>query len=187
MGTGLGLAVVHGIVKNHQGGIRVVSTPGVGSTFQIFFPVAGEVAELPVEEQEAPSGSGERLLFVDDEAQVVEVGCEQLELLGYSVTAVNDSREAWDLFKAHPETYDVIVTDQTMPHITGLELAEKIKHLRPGIPILLTTGHSELVNAASLARAGIQVVLKKPYRRAVLARAVKRAMSDGGKADVIRS
>jgi signal transduction histidine kinase len=159
VGTGLGLAVVHGIVKSHQAAIEVTSRPGEGATFAVYFP-AGDAAE---EGRPALPGRGEHLMFVDDEDYLVQMGTALLTRLGYRVSAFNDPLKAHAAFAADPGAYDALVTDLTMPGLKGTELARLLREIRPGLPVILTTGFSgphELDRAKAL---GYHRVLEKPY------------------------
>jgi CheY-like chemotaxis protein len=176
-GTGMGLAVVYGIVKGLHGSIRVESEPGVGSTFTIFFPKARVdlVANQPVSEQ--TQGNGERVLFVDDEEFLTEWGKDILERLGYEVMATNDSVEAFEAFTYDPSLFDVVVTDQTMPGLTGLQLARECLRVRPDIPIILCTGHSDSITPDTLKEGGIRELLMKPLVRKEPAQAIHRVLN----------
>ena len=175
-GTGLGLSVAQGIIRQHDGYITVESQPGKGSAFFVYLP---KVAEQPrreaASEEPAPTGD-ERVLLVDDEKALTETGQEFLEGLGYEVTVRNSSVEALKLFTDEPSRFDLIVTDQTMPGITGLELAKACMALRPDIPIILATGFSHLVNATAAREAGIRAMVMKPLTKGELARTVRKAL-----------
>lgn len=174
-GTGMGLAIVYGIVQDYQGTIAVESQPGKGTTFHVYFPRAGgNAAANQVSTGVVPLGR-ERILFVDDEEFIVETGKQMLERLGYTVTTRQNSIEALKLFRKQPEAFDVVITDQTMPFMTGLELAQQMLRLRPDFPIILCTGYSNLVNEESAKKQGIKAFAYKPltkYDFAVLVRQV---------------
>ncbi len=163
-GSGLGLSIVHGIVTNCGGSIMVDSKPGQGATFDIYLPaVARESSESgPEASQAAPTGSG-TVLYVDDEAALVEVGKLMLELLGYRVVATTNSMEALKMFMDRPDELDAVVTDMTMPNMTGVELARKVMEVRPEIPIILCTGYSDLINKEKAKELGIRGFLMKPF------------------------
>ena len=147
-GTGMGLAVVHGIVRSLNGAITVSSTPGIGSVFTVYLPVAISVEQQTVEKEGAdPPGGREHILFVDDEAPIVEMNGMLLKRLGYKITAVTSSVEALALFSRTPRAFDLVITDVTMPELTGTELSKKLRSIRSDIPIILVTGFSETVNA----------------------------------------
>jgi len=175
-GTGLGLSVVHGIVISHGGALHVDSVPGVGTRFDMYFPRTEAIRRhspaggIPVE-----TGS-EHVLFVDDEEHIAELGRRILERLGYQVTAETSSVRARERFETHPDSFDVIVTDQTMPRLTGLELAHEARRIRPEVPVVLTTGFSESVTTERLIQEGIAALVMKPYGGADLARAVRDAL-----------
>jgi len=185
-GTGLGLALVHGIVKSHNGVISVYSEPGQGSTFKIYFPVCCEAeGEEPATllRPSLPKGK-ERLLLVDDEEQVLGMLREMTEFLGYKVTCFTDSRDAWEAFAREPGLFDLVITDQTMPGLTGDGLAAKILQLRPRCPIILCTGFSEVVSEEKARELGVREYLLKPVVVTDLAQALRRALNgkNGGAA-----
>ncbi|MFW6136681.1 MAG: PAS domain-containing protein, partial [Candidatus Aminicenantaceae bacterium] len=178
-GTGMGLAVVEGIVRKHRGAVNVYSEEGKGSTFNVFFPVREK--EGPEEQEEPfdfPEGN-EHILVVDDEKSVLKSVNEILGKLGYTVTACHSARKAFNILQSDPEDFDLILTDQTMPDMTGLELARKAKEIeRKKIPVILLSGFSEKVNEEELSRAGISKYLAKPVDSAKLALSV-RSVLDG--------
>ena len=134
-GTGLGLAVVHGIVRNHGGAVLVSSVPLIGTIFHVYLPMIRKAGRQPRPAPQASLPLGhERILFVDDEEELVELFRQVLTDLGYQVTATTSGPETLRLFKENPKSFDLVITDQTMPHMTGLELAEKILSLRPDMP-----------------------------------------------------
>jgi PAS domain S-box-containing protein len=175
-GTGMGLAVVYGIVQSLHGTITVESERGEGSTFRICLPAArtGEITEDSVPGV-TPEGT-ERILFVDDEDALMEWGQAILERLGYTVTALTDSVEALKLFSDDPSGFDAVIADQTMPRLTGLDLARKLLEIRPDIPIVLCTGHSDSVSSKIAKDAGIREFLMKPLSKQELAEVVRRAL-----------
>ena len=175
-GTGLGLSVVHGIVKQHDGHITVESEPGKGSTFTAIFPQITEEPETDaVSDDEIPTGS-ERILFVDDEEALVEMGEDILAELGYDVTSRMNSREALALFKVDPSRFDLVITDQTMPEMTGIELAREILAIRPDMPIIMCTGFSHLVDADKAKAAGIKAFAMKPLTKREIAKTIRRVL-----------
>ena len=161
-GTGLGLAVVHGIVKNHGGAIRVFSEPDRGTVFHIYLPVLESVEPAEPEPPPTLPGGSERILLVDDEEALVRALKKMLETLGYQVTAVTGSREALEIFGGQPDAFDLVITDYTMPKMIGTELAREILKIRPTIPIILSTGFSERLDDEGAAAAGISALIMKP-------------------------
>lgn len=162
-GTGLGLAVVHGIVKKMGGSLRVSSKLGVGSTFEIYFPIVAGMKkpEQVAEETALPSGN-ERILFVDGEPMVVEVIKGLLEPLGYRMVTKTSSLEALELFKSNPHDFDLVITDMTMPQMTGSDLAVRIREIRPEAPIILCTGYGSDITAERLQELGLSALIMKP-------------------------
>jgi CheY-like chemotaxis protein len=176
-GTGLGLAVVHGIVHGHGGAITCKSSPGMGTTFEIFLPevLYEEEGGKHHEEKPIPKGT-ERILFVDDEPALVTLVERILSKLGYSVVTRTDSIEAHHLFKEDPYSFDMVITDMTMPGMTGADLAKEILKIRPDIPIILCTGFSEVITEGEAKRMGIREFLMKPLTLRDIAVAARKVL-----------
>jgi len=176
-GTGMGLSVVHGIIKSHGGAISVYSEPGKGSAFHVFFPrieSPDPVAETEVVDP-LPLGN-ERILFVDDELAIIDIEKRMLEHLGYKVEGRTSSIEALEAFRAQPDKFDLVITDMTMPNMTGDELARELMRIRPDLPIILCTGFSELIDEQKAKAMGIRAFVMKPVVMAEMAKAVRKAL-----------
>ncbi len=175
-GTGMGLAVVYGIVQSHQGAITVASQPGQGATFTVYLPrytstqKTDEPASRPI-----PTGK-ERILFVDDEDLLVEMAEGMLGRLGYKVVGTTDSANALQTFAKDPHAFDLVITDHTMPQMTGATLAQRLKEIRPDIPIILCTGYSETISQEKAESMGIDGFVMKPLSRNELGEVVRRVL-----------
>ena len=177
-GTGMGLSIVHGIVTGYNGFIDVESTPGSGTTFRVFLPVAAQAdIQERSESEPVPQGS-EHILFVDDEEVLAEMVESMLERLGYRVTVRTSSLEALNTFRNHPDLFDVVITDQTMPGMTGLDLARRILTLRPNMPIILCTGYSTLISEEEAKAHGIRAFALKPLTKKDMAVLIRRVLSE---------
>jgi CheY-like chemotaxis protein len=176
-GTGLGLAVVHGIMKSHQGAISVYSQPGEGTIFQLYFPVI-ETAAKPgaIEIKPIPGGSGEQILFVDDEPALASLGKKILERLGYEVTMQTSALEAVELVRARPDLFDLVITDLTMPGMDGVKFGSELLRIRPTLPVIITTGYSSVMTTGKARKLGFAGFLGKPSTARTLGEVVHRAL-----------
>ncbi|HQI79913.1 MAG TPA: PAS domain S-box protein, partial [Deltaproteobacteria bacterium] len=178
-GTGLGLATVHGIVTDLGGSVMVTSTVGKGSTFEVYLPVSKKQEDEDEEpEEELGKGRGQTILLVDDEEAILHFTGTMLEQLGYLVIRTSSSLEALGMFRSNPQGIDLVITDQTMPGLTGMALASEIIRTRPGIPVILMTGYSETVSPEEALAQGIEEYIEKPFTRSTLARSVQRCLSE---------
>jgi len=176
-GTGLGLSIVHGIVAESGGFITCESEPGKGTTFQVFLPaIDGEALPETNSEECVPTGR-ERILLVDDEEMLPDMGRAMLERLGYEVTIHTSSLEALAAFQSEPGSFDAVITDQTMPEMTGVELARKMLQIRPELPVILCTGFSNLVNEAQAKSYGIKGFALKPLTKKTMATLLRKVLN----------
>jgi CheY-like chemotaxis protein len=174
-GTGLGLATVHGIVTQQGGALNVSSRRGSGSAFETYFPRTEERARGDNQAEAAsPRGHGETILLVDDEAPLVQLGEEMLAILGYEPVGYQNSTAALAAFHADPQRFDLVLTDEVMPDMTGTELATTLHRIRPDLPIVLMTGYVEPFHSQGLEAGGIREVLKKPLLSNFLASCLAR-------------
>ena len=177
-GTGMGLAMVQGVIEGHGGKITVDSQLGKGTTFTIYLPITkkrtDQMAYVP---EELPTGT-ERILFVDDEAPIAKMGSQILERLGYSVTTRTSSIEALELFQAKPNDFDLVVTDMTMPNLTGDQLAIELMKIRIDIPVILCTGYSKKISDETASDIGIKAFAYKPVVKADLAKTVRKVLDE---------
>lgn len=175
-GTGLGLSTTHGIIKDHRGSIKVYSEVDVGTTFSIFLPsTKASIEPSELQGNQLPVGSG-RILYVDDEKHLIDLGRELLERLGYEVETRASSTDGLQAFRANPAKYDLIISDITMPELNGIELARKMKEIRSDIPIILCSGFSERINEEEMDNIGISALLMKPVTYMDLALTVNKVI-----------
>ena len=178
-GTGLGLSVTHGIIKNHGGDISVSSQPGVGTTFSVYLPVIDDVdVEIEPAETASATNGNERILLIDDEAQIIDIERRILERLGYKVTSKTDSEEALEEFSARPEGFDLVITDMTMPKITGDRLARRLMDINPQIPVIMCTGFNEAITEEKALAMGIDKFVMKPVIKDELACAIRTVLDN---------
>ena len=183
-GTGLGLSVVHGILQELAGRVMVYSTPGQGSLFRVYIPAVPVEQGIPAESDKGREPSGEvvrgrgSILFVDDQDEIVTWGVRALESLGYMVCGLSSGDRAWEVFKEQPEDYDLLVTDLSMPGTSGQELARKVKELRPGLPVIMCTGHA---GADTPEKSALQVdaLMQKPFSMGEFSRLIRSLLQEG--------
>ncbi|MCP3932681.1 MAG: response regulator [Bacteroidetes bacterium] len=172
-GSGMGLSVVHGIVTSHNGAIAVDSKLGKGSTFTILFPVITQKPAMKVETTDEIRGGNEKILFVDDEQAVVSMAGQILERFGYKVTTETNPAAALELFQLNPDDFDLVITDMTMPQMTGLKFSERMKEIRPDIPVIISTGYSSLIDKESAQEKGIAAYVMKPIVKSELSKTIR--------------
>ena len=178
-GTGLGLSLVHGIVTDLGGAIDVTTDAGEGTRFAIWLPIAGEAAEPATEAaRELPRGNGEAVMIIDDEPALVALAEESLAELGYEPVGFGSSPAALEAFRADPQRFDLILTDEAMPDLVGTELAREVRELRPLVPIILMSGHGGGPLAAKAAAIGVNDVLRKPLQQRDLAESLARVLRE---------
>lgn len=177
-GTGMGLSVVYGIVKGYGGSITFDSEPGKGTTFQIFIPRIEKALPSKTETIKLLPRGAERILLLDDEEMLVNTLKLMLENLGYKADARTDPMEALDLFREAPHKFDLVITDMTMPKMTGAELAKELMRIRSDIPIVLCTGFSQLINEEKVRAMGIREFVMKPIIMSEMARIIRRVLDE---------
>jgi PAS domain S-box-containing protein len=177
-GTGLGLSIVHGIATTSGGFVTCESELGTGTVFRVFFPGTEEQLTVPIAPVDRDLSGRERILLIDDEEILVEMGKVMLERLGYKVTIRTSSLEALSTFQEQPNEFNAVITDQTMPSMTGIDLARRMLQIRPNIPIILCTGHSSLVNEAQARAYGVKELAMKPFTKNGLAALLRKVLDD---------
>jgi CheY-like chemotaxis protein len=175
-GTGLGLSMVHGIVQAHAGLVEVQSSPGEGCMFEIYLPVSTRVEKAETFELPTPEGGNERILFVDDEDMIVELMESMLPALGYKTTCFTNGHAALAALRAVPESFDLLITDLSMPQMNGDQLAEAVKAVAPDLPIIMMTGNNDDFSEAGIETLNVTSMLRKPLRQADLDAAIRRAL-----------
>ncbi len=178
-GTGLGLAVVYGIIQKHKGGIKVYSEEGKGSTFNVYLPLMKTNATPVLDNRSSklPTGT-EKILLVDDEISVAKLEGQMLSRLGYQVTKLSNSVDALNKFKTNPEHFDLVISDMTMPNMTGDQLAKEILSIEPDIPIIICTGFSERINKEQVEIIGVKGFIMKPVLKSDMAQMVRRVLDE---------
>jgi CheY-like chemotaxis protein len=179
-GTGLGLATVYGIVTGLQGDVSVESVDGAGTRFDVYLPESegAAVQKAPATPDGALLGRDEHVLFVDDEEATLRTVATLLEFRGFRVTAVADPLEALERFRAEPGAYDVVLTDQTMPRMTGIQLALELMSARPDVPVILTTGFSEAASRDYALALGLREFIRKPFMGREVSELIRRVLDE---------
>jgi nitrogen-specific signal transduction histidine kinase/CheY-like chemotaxis protein len=178
-GTGLGLASVYGVVKNHQGAITVSSKPGEGTTFNLYFQAALDACSAPDRSQRLHTGKG-RILLVDDELEILQAGVALMEGLGYRVTAIDNGSNALDHLSNNPNSFDLVILDMIMPGMGGRELYGHIRRLFPDTPVLLSTGFSDAAGTTDILSHRRSDIIRKPYTAEALSLKISKMMLDSG-------
>ena len=175
-GSGMGLSIVHGIVQNHSGAISVDSKLGKGTTFSILFPAVDEKPKIETETINKIPRGHETILFVDDEKSIANMAQKMLKHLGYKVETSLNPLQALDLFKSKPEYFDLVITDMTMPQMTGAKLSEKLIEIRFNIPVIICTGHSSLIDEEKAKQFGIAGYVMKPVSMSIIAKTIRKVL-----------
>jgi PAS domain S-box-containing protein len=180
-GTGMGLAVVHGVIKDHGGSIAVSSDPGKGTVFEICLPVVEASLDSEIESAQVVAAGCESILFVDDETMITNLQRSQLGKWGYRVTATENSATALGIFRGSPRDFDLVITDQSMPGLTGVKLAQAIHEISPSTPIILCTGFDEGISRENTRAIGIHAILTKPITGAEFSRTIRMVLDEASK------
>ena len=177
-GTGMGLSVVHGIINSMDGFIKVKTELGAGSIFKIFFPIRVDLAmiESPLQEEKEYTGGNESILLVDDVPEILEMEEIMLSRLGYKITVCLNGQEALDIFKSNPDSFDIIITDQTMPVLSGDKLIFEVKLIRPEIPVILCSGNNQVISDSMKKDLAVSSYLDKPILIKDIADAIRKAL-----------
>jgi CheY-like chemotaxis protein len=175
-GTGMGLSVVHGIVKNHRGDISIYSKPGKGTTFHVLLPCIEDEVEPKRQARENIPGGTERILVVDDETGLAAACTRILKRMGYDAQGKSKPLEALETFRKQPDQFDLVITDLTMPAMTGLQLAGELRRIRPDIPVILCSGFTSAMIMEQIEAAGISDFIMKPIVKRKLARVVRKVL-----------
>jgi CheY-like chemotaxis protein len=180
-GTGLGLALVQAIVAEHGGAIEVESRPGAGTLFHVYLPRAPDhIGEAQRREAETPRGKGETVLLVDDDRAMLAMAEDMLAQLGYEPVGYDNSVKAWEAFRAGPGRFDVVLTDELMPELTGTQLALRVRELRPELPVVIASGYGGPELRKRARDAGVWQVVSKPYDSGTIAQALAAALEAAG-------
>ena len=174
--SGMGLSIVQGIVKNHNGAVLVDSKLGKGTTITLLFPVVDAKPKVEIQTMDELTRGTETILFIDDEEPIRIMGKLMLKRLGYRVKTSRNSREALDLFQSKPDYFDLVITDMTMPGMTGVQLSEKLLEIRPDIPIIICTGHSSLINESKAKKLGIADYIMKPLSISRIGKSIRKVL-----------
>jgi PAS domain S-box-containing protein len=175
-GTGMGLAIIHGIMSEYGGAITVDSVEGDGSNFHVYFPLVDHEIQEDIKKSKEVCRGSERVLFIDDEKFLLEMGKSMLERLGYQVTSCQSSLGALKIFQNNPSGFDLVITDQTMPEMAGADLARNMLEVRPDIPIILCTGYSSMINEKSAKALGIKEFILKPITSDLIAKIIRKVL-----------
>lgn len=175
-GTGMGLAVVHGIVKSYNGNISIYSKEGEGTTFSILFPIIVDVIHIEKKQEETIQGGNERILLVEDDASLADAEKKLFEELGYNVTKITSGVEAFEIFRKVPDRFDIVITDYSMPKMTGGELISQIRSINPDVPVILCTGFTNVITQPKASTLGIGDIITKPIELGAIAKSIRKLL-----------